>query len=214
MTDTNPILKHVPDDNSDIQISITNVIAAFLNETLTTTIQILVMMMKAVTDDCITQTSSILMNTKVHLAITDIGLLLYSTRPELTIPFHMMTKRQICSVKKLTESMVLSNLYVTGSKMTRGYFAAPTKQALYVVPSHRVLHACVMLLRTQHLPRAVYEFMLHRLVRTCDLPQQIVQQTCELLESDKHNLSQFDITISDNCSSMGHAGRCLPVHHE
>jgi hypothetical protein len=124
------------------------------------------------------------MNSKVHLAITDVGLLLYSSRPDLDIPYHLMTKLQIGKIKAMVEYMASSNAYVTGSKMSRGYFAAPTLQTLFIVPSHFVLHACISLLRTQNLPRPVYEFMLHRILCTCDLPEQVVSQTCLMLESE------------------------------
>ena len=142
------------------------------------------LMMKDVTDDSITQTSTILMNMKVHLAITDIGLLLYSMRPELTIPYHMMTKKQIYSVRSLAKCMSCTNSYVVGSKMTHAFFAAPTTQALYIAPPHRVLHACITLLQTQKLSRPVFEFMMHRILRTCNWPGQVINQTCLLMESN------------------------------
>lgn len=168
--------------------------SSFLGNNLVATLHILILMIKDTTDDCITCVASTVMNSKVHLAITDVGLLLYSSRPELAIPYHLMTKDQIGKIKAMIEYMTSSNAYVTGSKMLRGYFAAPSIQSLYVVPSHCVLHACISLLQKQKLPRPVYEFMLHRILRTCDLPEQVVADTCLMLEAKSNAVDNMSNT--------------------
>jgi hypothetical protein len=175
---------------NEMHNNITSIIEAFLEADLPTTMQILIFMTKDVIDDNITVTSSLLMNTKVNVAITDNGLLLFSSNPDFVIPYHMMNKRQIGLINDLLESMTQTNVYITGSKMTQGYFAAPLRQAFYVIPSHHVLHACVMLLKDQNLPTSVYEFMLHRILCTCNWQHHVVTETCKMLKSNRETGSE------------------------
>jgi hypothetical protein len=114
--------------------------------------------------DAIAYTSISAFSYPVSICLCELGIVPFASKPDLIIPYDMMTKSQLACITEHIASIQKSMRYVCSTKMRTGIFVQYVDTNLYYLPRHLVLQATQSLLRLQGASANVQEKVMRRLI--------------------------------------------------
>lgn len=139
----------------------------FEEDRLETTLSIIMTVLKAVNTDAVAYTCTCFLRHPITLCFTEYGVMPFSHIPEIIIPYDAMCRDQLVCAMEMCKSIDDSKMYVSGSKMNRGFFVQSVQHDKYYIPQVLIIDKLVSLLRRYNAPQCVELKIMNQIIGEC-----------------------------------------------
>lgn len=136
----------------------------FGGDSLVTSLHVMMACAQHQNKDAIAYTSISAFSHPVSICLSELGVVPFALKPDLIIPYDMMTKSQLACITEHIASIQKSMRYICSTKMRTGIFVQYVDTNLFYLPKQLVLQATQLLLKQQGASANVQEKVMRRLI--------------------------------------------------